>query len=293
MNLRTILCLLGLAIATACEREPAAAPAPAPEAAGLIEIPVSPGREAATDVDMRALEPFVGDLDTAAERGVIRILVAPSRTHFDRGQSAYTGRTVDAAIVFEQFVNGRLKPRMVKVVLIPADETSMMADLLAGRADIAANVRRTFERDDQAAFAKPWRTGVREIVVTGPGVKPLVSLEDVGGRVIHVRRDSDHHASLMRLNEQLQKINRSAATIMAVDSTTDEDLLAEVNRGGAPATIVDDYIYDRWRAGYAKTAANRDVAVSQDGELAWVVRKDAPKLLAVINEFFATHRLAF
>jgi membrane-bound lytic murein transglycosylase MltF len=134
---------------------------------------------------------------------------------------------------------------------------------------------------------------VRELVVTGPGVPPLVSLEDVGGRVIHVRLHSDHHASLTRLNDQLKKINRSPATVVTEAATTDEDLLAQVNGGQAPATIVDDYIYDRWSAGYPKTAANRDVAVSQDGELAWVVRKDSPKLLEVVNEFFAGHRLAF
>jgi hypothetical protein len=38
---------------------------------------------------------------------------------------------------------------------------------------------------------------------------------------------------------------------------------------------------------------NRDVAVSQDIELAWVTRKESSTLLELINEFFRTHRLSF
>ncbi|HEX4916110.1 MAG TPA: transporter substrate-binding domain-containing protein, partial [Vicinamibacterales bacterium] len=138
------------------------------------------------------------------------------------------------------------------------------------------------------------RSGVREIIVTGPGVPPLVSLEDVGGRTIHVRRDSDHHASLVRLNEQLKKIDRPPAQIaFAEPGRTDEDLLQLVNDGRIPATIVDDYIYDARAAQLGKTAVNRDVAVSQDGEIAWVTRRGSPRLLALINDFFAAHRLSF
>ena len=65
----------------------------------------------------------------------------------------------------------------------------------------------TFTRDEQVAFAPPIKTDIRELVVTDVGT-PLVSLEDVGGRTIHVRKNSDHHASLIGLNEQLTKINR-------------------------------------------------------------------------------------
>lgn len=243
---------------------------------------------------MRLLEPFVGDLDVLTERGVIRILVPPSGTHFEVDATMQRGRTVDAAIAFERFVNTRLAPRSISLVLIPTSDTALITDLNAGQGDIAANVLRTFERDDQVAFATPLRTGVREIIVTGPGVKPLVSLEDVGGRTIHVRRNSDHHASLMRLNQQLEKIDRPRAKIaFAAAHETDEDLLAQVNGGRIPATIVDDYIYDARSAQLDKTAVNRDVAVSQDGEIAWVTRKSSPQLLALINEFFSAHRLSF
>src|SRR4030095_7713317 len=112
------------------------------------------------------------------------------------------------------------------------------------------------------------------------GASPLVSLEDVGGRRIHVRRNTDHHASLVRLNEQLKKNNRREAVMLFDEKAkTDEDLLYSVNAGRIRATIVDDYIFDFWKKDMLKIAdTNRDIAVSQDGVIAWVTRKDEPAL---------------
>ena len=56
-----------------------------------------------------------------------------------------------------------------------------------------------------------------------------------------------------------------------------------MNSGRVPATIVDDYIFELWRPDFPRIAANRDVAVSQDGSLSWVTRKDAPKLAAFVE----------
>jgi membrane-bound lytic murein transglycosylase MltF len=262
-------------------------------AISIVNIPQGSERAPLGHSDMRALEPSTGDLDALIERGSVRMLVAPSRTHFEELNGRQRGRTVDAAVAFEQFLNRRIAPRRISVILVPSTETSLIADVITGAGDIAANLARTFERDDQVAFAKPWRTGVRELVVTGPGAPPLVSLEDVGGRSIHVRRNSDHHASLVRLNDQLTKIDRPPARlVLAAESQTDEDLLELVNSGRIPATLADDYVYDAWRQQFDKTSVNRDVAVSQDIELSWVTRKESVQLLQMINEFFSTHRLS-
>jgi membrane-bound lytic murein transglycosylase MltF len=290
--------LAGLVIASACAGPETARPAPAANAStpapALADIPRAAERTHGADGDMRTLEPYTGDLDALIERGTIRVLVPQSRTHFQVVNGSQRGRTVDAVAAFEQFLNRRIAPRSVSFVLVPSSETSLVADVVAGQADIAASLLRTFERDDQVAFATPWRTGVRELIVTGPGTPPLVSLEDVGGRTVHVRRNSDHHASLLRLNDQLKKIDRPPARVaLAAESQTDEDLLELVNAGKIPATLVDDYLYDAWKSTFDKTAANRDVAVSQDGAVAWVTRKESVKLLELINEFFGTHRLSF
>ena len=53
----------------------------------------------------------------------------------------------------------------------------------------------TITRDEQVAFASPIRKNIRELVVTDVGGQ-LVSLEDVGGRTIHVRKNSDHQTAI-------------------------------------------------------------------------------------------------
>lgn len=237
--------------------------------------------------------PATGDLDAMAARGRIRILVPLSRTYYSIDNNLQRGATFDTGVAFARFVNNRrgAAARPLDVVFIPTPEDALVKDLLAGRGDIAANLRQTFERDDQVAFATPTRSGIRELIVTGTGQRPVVSLEDVGGRTIHVRKSSDHHASLVRLNEQLKQINRPAGKIAFADEKlTDEDLLDRVNEGTFPATLADDYLFEARQRELTSVAANKDVAVSQDGVIAWVTRKDAPQLLAAINAFFAAHK---
>jgi ABC-type amino acid transport substrate-binding protein len=183
--------------------------------------------------------------------------------------------------------------RDVAPVFIETREDQLIPSLLAGKGDVAANLLVTITRDEQVAFAPPIKTDIRELVVTD-GV-PLVSLEDVGGRRITVRMNSDHHASLIRLNEQLKKNNRRQAVIITdLTTKTDEELLDSVNAGRIRATLVDDYIFDRWQGELLKIAAtNREVAVSQDGVVAWATRKDAPALTSLLKDFFSTHKLTF
>lgn len=267
-----------------------AAPAPAarqPIEEAAPEPPPSPGALALIKA------PALGDLDAMAKRGRIRILVARSRTYYFVDNDRQRGATYDAGVAFARFVTSRLGagPASISVVFIPTPENALVADLLAGRGDIAANLRQTFERDEQVAFATPTLTGIRELVVTGRAERPIVSLEDVAGRNIHVRKSSDHHASLVRLNDQLKRIDRQPARIaLADEALTDEDLLDRVNEGTFPATLADNYVFEARQRELTSVAANRDVAVSQDGVIAWVTRKDAPQLLEAINAFFATHR---
>lgn len=240
-----------------------------------------------------AKAPAMGDLDAIAARGRIRVLVPPSRTYYSVSNNLQRGATYDAGVAFARFVSARLEAghAPLTVVFIPTPEDKLVSELLAGRGDIAANLRQTFERDDQVAFATPTMTGIRELVVTGPGQRPIVSLEDVAGRAIHVRKSSDHYASLVRLNEQLKKIDRLPARIALSDEAlTDEDLLDRVNEGTFPATLADHYVFEARQRELTSVAANKDVAVSQDGVIAWVTRKDATELLAAINAFFAAHK---
>jgi membrane-bound lytic murein transglycosylase MltF len=276
-----------------CSAAPPASEANTAKAA--VEIPRATQSPVYPASHLRNLSaPAMGDLDAITARRVLRVLIARSRTHYQGDGGFRQGRTHDAAEVLQKQINSQSGNPPIAVILIETPEDRLIPDLLAGKGDAAANVLLTFARDEQVSFAAPVRGGIRELVITGPKQESLVSLEDIGGREIHARQASDHYASLVRLNEQLLKIDRRPATIVAApDTATDEDLLEAVNNGRVPATIVDDYIFDAWKGQFANLSANRDIAVSQDGVIAWVTRKDTPKLLALLNDFFTTHRLTF
>ena len=251
-----------------------------------IEIPTAPNQPR-HDLE-RAREVAHVDLDEVAARGYIRILVARSATHSQTDEGSHSGKTVDTGVALARAL-GERAGKNVKPVFIETREPDLIPHLLAGRGDVAANLLLTFARDEQVAFAPPIRTGIRELIVTSASA-PLVSLEDVGARSIHVRQDSDHHASLLRLNEQLRKIDRAAARIvLAPQTVTDRELMERVNDGRIPATIIDDYAFTP----LPNIVVNRDIAVSQDGSLSWVTRKDAPQLTAFMKQFFTTHRITF
>lgn len=242
---------------TACGSQP---PAPAP---------------AATAPPVAADAP----LDASAIPATIRVLSAPG------------GNADKTAASLEQWINQRFAPKRVSVVVLEVPEETLIRDLLAGKGDIAADLLLSFERDDQVAFARPIATGIREVIVTGANEQPLVSLEDVGGRRIHVRKASDHHASLTRLNQQLIGIARPPARIVVASATqTDEELIRLVSSGQVPATVAYDHAFRACCAALPGLHVNSDVAVSQDGSLSWVTRKDTPQLLAILDAFFSLKR---
>lgn len=266
--------------------QPVAAPAPA-----LLDVPAA-SAQAVSDRE-RAVDLAKVDFDAIASRGFIRILVSPSRTFFETTKDGHIGTAVDIGVALAREMSSRTGTT-VEPVFITTPERDLIPRLLAGAGDIAANLLITFERDDQVAFAPPIKSGIRELVAT-PKARAMISLEDVGGREIHVRPGTDHLASLQRLNGQLTGINRPPAKIVIDRShRTDEDLLDAVNAGRIPATLIDDYIFERRKAQLPNnTVVNRDIAVSQDGSLSWVSRKDAPQMVVFLKDFFSTHRVAF
>ena len=253
---------------------------------------VAEGRSAPIATREQRAGTALGDLDAIAARGVLRVLVAPSDIHFRTVDGLHQGRAVDVGVDLADEI-ARASGRPVDAVFIETREDQLIPALLAGRGDVAANLLLTFARDEQVAFAPPIVEHIRELIVT-PADKPLVSLEDIGGRVIHVRKDSEHHASMLRLNEQLIKIDRPPARLVIDGAVkTDEELLRRVDDGRVPAAIAYSYIYWVMRAQLPRVAANRDIAVSQDGQVSWVTRKDAVKLVGLMKDFFTSRHFGF
>lgn len=239
-------------------------------------------------------EKWTGDFEDMTQRRLIRVLVVYNKMmfFFDKGQ--LRGTTYDLFMEFEKFINERTKSGTLKtkVIFIPVNRDRLLPALLDGEGDIAtANLTITAQRLEMADFSDPLFTGVNEIVVTGPSVPKLSSIDELGGTKVHVRISSSYYYSLLRLNTALEKGGKEPVKIVAASELLeDSDLLEMVNAGLIPAVIVDSPKAEFWREIFQSINLHPEIAVNTGGEIAWAFRKESPELKEVINEFVKGHR---
>src|SRR5262245_49844447 len=192
--------LLAWAGLAACSApEPAATRPPDSSASALRKtVPEAPLEPALTKAEIASVTATAtGDFDAMASRGLIRVLVSPGQTDYIVNKGQHSGAAVDAGKAFESFARGAggKGAERLRIVFIPVPPEQRLSALTQGRGDlIAGRFAKTYEREERVMFSDPVLAGVREVLVTGPGVSPIVSLEDVAGRSIHVASGSDHFA---------------------------------------------------------------------------------------------------
>jgi membrane-bound lytic murein transglycosylase MltF len=268
---------------------PAQAAAPASAAAPDEPLPAVSSPYDALPPGSRPLldRPFTGDLDEMVTRRIIRAGVTFNRTHYfiDRGQQR--GIAYESLMNFEQDLNDRLKtgPLKVHVAIVPLGREALQSALLDGTVDLlVAQLKVTPERQNIADFTTPTRTNVSEIVVTGPGVPPMASADDLSGKEVAVRAGGTYQESLERLNQRLQAAGKAPVVIKKLPvSLEDDDILEMVNAGLVPITIADDYLAQFWKQVFTSIELHPSAAVRTGGVLAVAVRKNNPKLKEAAN----------
>ena len=282
--------LLGmfLIIPSAHAQAPAQAPAkppaqaPAKDPAASSELKLSPGT---------AAKPWTGDLDGMIKRRVIRVLVPYSKTFYFVDRAVQRGLSYDITRLLERDLNTKLKIGNIRlhVFCIPVSRDEMIPYLLEGRGDIAmGNLTITPERMKQVDFTYPTARNAREIVVSGPGADPVPTTEDLAGKEVYVRKSSSYYASLEQLNGELAKARKAKVKIRpAPENLEDEDILEMVNSGLVKMTVVEDYIASFWKQIFPRLTPNGGAAVRTGGEIAWMIRKDSPRLKAELDAWLA------
>ena len=294
---RCAVALLIVVAATACSGQKEDAPAAKSETNSADPLPL---KEAASPYDslpegVRLVmdKPFTGDFDALVERRVIRAAVTFNRTHYFIDHGEERGLAFESLKLFENDLNADLKTRNLKVhvVIVPMSRDQLYPALAGGKVDmVAAMVTVTPERETLVAFSDPTRTNVNEVVVTGPGAPPIVTVDDLAGQEVFVRKGSIYDESLARLNTQLKGRGKPPVVItVAPDVLEDDDVLEMVNAGLAPITVVDDYLAEFWSKVFTKLTVHRDITVRTGGNLAVAFRKDNPKLRAVVNTWLKKH----
>jgi membrane-bound lytic murein transglycosylase MltF len=228
------------------------------------------------------------------QRRYIRLLVTFSKTSYFIDRAEQHGATYEAGRMFEEFVNARLKTGTVRVHVlpIPVARDRLFEALAEGRGDVAAaNLTITPERQKVVDFATPFVSDVRELVVTSADQPGVASVEELSGRQVHVRRSSSYYQSLLALNTRLAGSGRGPVAIVeASEQLEDEDLLELVHAGVIPATVVDSHIAQAWAPLLSGIVVHSAAAVRSGGQIAWAVRRDAPRLREMVDAFAAANR---
>ncbi len=287
--------LLLAMIVPACSSPEPAAPAAATPAADEAPLPaVASPYDALPEAVRGSIDtPRTGDFDEMVKRRAIRVGVTFNRTHYFIDQGQERGIAYEAIKSFEEDLNRDLKTGNLKVhvVIVPMSRDQLAPALLGGRIDmVAAMVTVRPELEAIALLSEPTRTGVSEVVVTGPGAPPIASVDDLSGKTVFVRRASPYFENLTRLNARFKASGKPEVVIQeAPDVFEDDDILEMVNAGLAPVTIVDDYLATFWSQVLTGIKVHNGVAISSDGKLAVAFRKDNPKLRDEVNAWIRKH----
>ncbi len=272
---------------TACGSGEQAAPAPA----------TAPAPAPTTITEAEALlvgKPWLGDLDGMTERRVVRMLVIYNKTNYFLDMAQQRGLTYDMGMELEKWLNrgNKDRTRPIRVVFIPTSRDRLLTDLAQGRGDIAAaGLAITPERQQVVSFTAPFSSDVNEMLITSAEAPVPDTVDGLSGRSVYVRRSSSYYTSLEALNARLEAAGKPPVIIeLADENLEDEDILEMVNAGLIETTVVDSYLARFWEQVFPNLRLHPELVLRSNSEIAWAIRKDAPKLKATLDQFVAKNQ---
>jgi membrane-bound lytic murein transglycosylase MltF len=281
--------LLALGALLSCRAEPRA-----DSTAATAVPPDTAGPQSLSDSALAAVTlPRTGDFDSMLARRQVRVIVVPSQTHYFVDRGTPRGLSVDAAALFEAYLNKKYRtgPQKIHVVLVPVRHDEVVRALLAGRGDIAAaGLTVTPGRLAEVDFSSPIVGNVSEIIVTGPASPPLRTVDDLSGKELFVRRSSAYWESLQALNAGFTRRGMAPAHLRAApEALQDEDRLEMLSAGLVQLVVMDDYLVNFWKQVLPGITPRPDLPIKQGAEIAWMFRKDSPRLREEVNGFLAKY----
>src|SRR5271170_2253521 len=234
---------------------------------------------------------FTGDFDAMLQRRFVRMLVPYSQTLFFQDKGRVYGTTVEAAQLFEGWVNKtfNLGSRPLTVGLIATSRDRLFDALLAGEGDIAAgDITITEERRKLVAFTTPLLTNIKEIVVTSADKPDLPNAEALSGMHVAVRKSTSFYDSLTKLNTRLATDGKPPVALTLVPDTLEsEDMMEIVAAGLLPAIVADERVAGIWVQILKGLKVQQNAVLRQGADIGWAVRPNDPQLLATLNKAIA------
>ena len=236
----------------------------------------------------------VDDLPGLLKQRYIRVLTTVNRTNFFIHDGHLVGYEYDLLKGYEKWLNTHISNRDLQVVFefIPVARDELVPKLINGYGDIAAaGLSITKRRQEKVAFSRPYLTGVKELIVTPTkGFQPQ-KLEDLSGRRVYVRRSSSYYQSLEDLNQDLSEKGLEPVQIkLMCEEMETASILEMVNSHMLGITVADSHIAQAWSKVLPNIQLHTKIPLRTGVKIAWMVRKNNPKLLASVNQFLKTHK---
>lgn len=240
-------------------------------------------------------EPWHGDLDGMVERHAIRALVISGGPQFFYFQGKPRGVMVELLVRFQKLLNEDLgrEMRAVEIIPMPVSRDRLIPALIEGQADlIAANLTITQHRSELVDFSLPLVRDVDEVLVFSPGTSVgIESIDDFAGRSVFVRESSSYFEHLIALNKDFAARDLDPIHIESANELLrPQDILEMVNAGLVGATVLNEYQAKYWTQIFPDIEVRDDLVTNSGGEIAWVFRKDSPKMAEIVNKFVRQHR---
>jgi membrane-bound lytic murein transglycosylase MltF len=241
-------------------------------------------------------ERHTGDLDEMVKRRTIRALVIIDPIGFFYVGGLPGGAMYEALQAFQSFVNRKLKTgaaKSVEVTFLPISIGQLEAALEEGMGDIIASlVTITPERERRVAFSTPIWRDVSQIIVTGPKYEAVSTFEALGGKEVYVNPLTAYYENLQKLNASLKKSGKAPIVIKEADKNlSHDDLIQMVNAGLIPATVTGSMRALLWSRVLHGIKPHPELSIASGAQLAWVMRKNNPRLKQLVDEFVKSHAM--
>jgi len=217
---------------------------------------------------------FKGDLEKIKNRKVLRVLTRNNAATYFLWRGELMGFEYDLVKNFAKKNKLRLE------MIVPPSRQALVQWLEQGKGDMIAASMTIPELNPSStiAYSLPYNK-VHEVVVGRSGEKSIENINQLTGRKFYVRRSGSYWQTLQRIKQQGIDIK----IIPAPETEETEDIIAKVANGEYDVTLSDSHILDielTWRDDI-KPLLNLEGEVNHG----WVVRKDTPQLLKVINQY--------
>jgi membrane-bound lytic murein transglycosylase MltF len=269
---------------------------PVPGLLVLLTVLIADGIVLATsdeqnEIMEHANESWRGDLEGMTERGFLRILTVHNPLFFSFDGAKEKGMVAELGKMFEDHLAEEIgRVRSPTIVLIPVSRDELIPSLIEGRGDLVmGNLTITPERQKLVDFGPPIYSNVDELVITGPAVKNISSLDDLVKTGLYVRRSSSYFEHLQVLNSEREAQGKQPIPITEADENLEDyDLLDMINAGVLKAVVVDSHKAAFWEQVFDKIEVHRDISVHSGNRIAWAMRRDSPGLMKSITAFSET-----